>query len=112
MTQSRGGSSHLKRSELKLWGFFCLFFVVVVVFCLFSFFGFFLFCFFVLFFLSQGLLCVALEPVLDLAFVDQAKLELTEICLCLCLCLPSAGIKGVRHHHLVEVIFFHLKDLD
>jgi hypothetical protein len=23
-----------------------------------------------------------------------------------CLCLPSAGIKGVRHHHLAGIFFF------
>ena len=37
---------------------------------------------------------VALEPVLELAFVDQADVDFTEICT---LCLPSAGIKGIPH---------------
>ena len=41
---------------------------------------------------------VALEPVLELALVAQAGLELTEIRLPL---PPSAGIKGVHHHHLI-----------
>ena len=56
------------------------------------------FCLFVCFccYSSQGF-SVALEPVIELALVDQAGLELTEIC---CLCLPNAGIKGVRHHYL------------
>ena len=45
---------------------------------------------------------MALEPVLKLAFVDQAGLELTEACHC----LPSAGIKGVHHHCLAESVTF------
>ena len=49
----------------------------------------FLFCF-VFCFSRQGF-SVALEPVL----VDQVGLEL---------CLPSAGIKGVRHHHPAAVL--------
>ena len=32
-------------------------------------------------FFETGFFCVALEPVLELALVDQAGLELTEICL-------------------------------
>ena len=40
---------------------------------------------------------VVLEPVLELALVDQVGLKLTEIRL---LCLLSAGIKGRCHHHL------------
>ena len=50
---------------------------------------------FFFFFLVQGF-SVPLEPVLELALVVQAGLEHTEICLPL---PPSAGIKGVRHHH-------------
>ena len=38
---------------------------------------------------------VALEPVLELALVDQTDLELTEILLTL---PQSAGIKGLSHH--------------
>jgi hypothetical protein len=34
---------------------------------------------------------------------DQAALELTEIA---CLCLPSARIKGVRHHHPAFICCF------
>ena len=44
------------------------------------------------FFLRQGF-SVALEPVLELALVDQAGLELTEFRL-----PPNAGIKGLHHH--------------
>ena len=40
---------------------------------------------------------MALEAVLELALVDQAGLEFTEICW---FCLLSAGIKGVCHHCL------------
>ena len=43
---------------------------------------------------------MALEPVLELALVDQAGLELTEI---LSLCFLCAGIKGVHHHRLAYV---------
>ena len=43
---------------------------------------------------------VALEPVLELAFVEQAGLELTETHL---FGLPSAGIKGVRYLHTVTI---------
>ena len=39
---------------------------------------------------------VDLEPVLELALVDQAGLELQRSA---CLRLLSAGIKGVRRHH-------------
>ena len=53
-------------------------------------------------FFETGLLCVALVPVLELALVGQAGLELTEICLPL---PPSAGIKGLCHHHLTHVYF-------
>ena len=44
-------------------------------------------CFVYLF--ETGFLCEALEPILELALVDQAGLKLT------CLCFQSAGIKGV-----------------
>ena len=50
-------------------------------------FGFFVFSFF-----ETGF-SVALEPVLELALVEQAGLELVEIC------LASAGIEGLCHHH-------------
>ena len=49
-------------------------------------------------------LSVALEPVLELALVDQADLELTEIRLPL---PPSAGIKGVRHHYLAVPFLYY-----
>ena len=52
-----------------------------LVFFSFSFFLFFFLSFFLSFFLffETGFLCVALEPVLELAIVDQAGLELREI---------------------------------
>ena len=46
-------------------------------------------------------LCVALEPVLELALEDQAGLQLTDTYLC----LLSAGIKAVHHHHMAENTF-------
>ena len=52
-------------------------------------------------FLRQGF-SVALEPVLELVLVHQAGLELTEIR------LPSAGIKGMYHHHLAMGSVFNL----
>ena len=48
-----------------------------------------------IFFPETQFFSVALEPVQELALVDQAGLKLTEIRLPLCL---SAGIKGVSHH--------------
>ena len=59
--------------------------------------------FFFFVFLRQGF-SVVLEPVLELTLIDQAGLELTEICLC----LLSAGIKGVSHYspaHNVSFIY-------
>ena len=46
---------------------------------------------------------VALEPVIELALVDQAGFELAEI---RCLCLPSAEIKDMLHHHSVSLSLF------
>ena len=51
--------------------------------------------------MTQGF-SVALEGVLDLALVDQAGLELTEIHLPL---PPKCWVKGV-HHHLVSFAHF------
>ena len=55
------------------------------------------FCFCFLFF-ETGFLPVALEPVLELAVVDQVGLELTEIC-------PPLSPEGTRHHRLVCASF-------
>ena len=53
-------------------------------FLFFSFFlSFFLFLGFVLFYFSRQGFSVSLEPVLELALIDQADLKLTEICLLL-----------------------------
>ena len=52
-------------------------------------------------FLRQGF-SVVLEPVLELTLIDQAGLELTEICLC----LLSAGIKGVSHYSTAHNVSF------
>lgn len=49
-------------------------------------------------FFETEFLGVTLLGVLELDFVDQASLRLTEICL---LCLPCAGI-SVRHHCLAS----------
>ena len=46
-------------------------------------------------FFDTGFLHVALVPILELAHVDQADLELTEVRLPL---PPECGIKGMRHH--------------
>ena len=46
-------------------------------------------------FLRQGF-SVALEPVLELALIDHAGPEITEIRVIL---LPRVGIEGVHHHH-------------
>ena len=60
------------------------------------------FLFFVCFFFETGFLCVALEPVLSLALVDQAGLKLMEInqpasssrVLRLKVCTTSARLRG------------------
>ena len=57
---------------------------------------------------ETGFLCVALEPVLELALVDQAGLELTEILL---LCLLSAGIKGVHQHRPAKLGLLYYREL-
>jgi hypothetical protein len=57
-----------------------------------------LFCF------EKGCPCATSPGHLGLAFVVQAGLKLTEICACLC--LPSAGIKGVRHHAQPNISVF------
>ena len=62
---------------------------------------FFLFVCFFFFFPKTGFLCVALEPVLELALVNQVGLELTEILLPL--------IKG-EHHHCLAVSISKQKD--
>ena len=51
---------------------------------------------------SRQAFSVALEPVLELALVDQFGLRLTEIHLPL---PPHAGNKGVCHHCLVSMGF-------
>jgi hypothetical protein len=53
-------------------------------------------------FFETGFLYIALA-VLELNFVDQAGLELRNPA---CLCLPSAGIKGVRHHRPAIYVYF------
>ena len=53
-----------------------------------------LFCFLFFCFLRQGL-SIALEPVLELALIEQDSLDLTEIHLPL---PPSSGINGVHHY--------------
>ena len=57
----------------------------------------------IIFFLifDTGFPCVTVLAILELALVDQASLELTEICL-----PPSAEIKGMCHHSLVIIFFF------
>ena len=46
-------------------------------------------------FFSREGFSVALEPILELALVNQADFELTRSA---CLCLLSAGIKGMHYH--------------
>ena len=77
---------HLTHSYMYIWFFFVFVFV------------FFAFCF-----SRQGLTgfsCVSLA-VLELALVDQVGLELTDPPAF----LLSAGIKGMCHHYLVQLIF-------
>ena len=52
---------------------------------------------FLFFTFETGFLCVALEPVLELALVDQTRLA-SNSQRSACLWLPSTGIKGVHHH--------------
>jgi hypothetical protein len=66
--------------------------------CLFVCFCFVLFCFF----LRQGfsvLLWLSWNSLCRPGWTRTQK----SACLCLCLCLPSAGIKGVRHHRLAPL---------
>ena len=63
----------------------------------------FYFSFFFIFGFSRQGFSVALDPVPELALVDQAGLKLTEISLPL---IPSAGIKGMHHHHPTFLFFF------
>ena len=57
--------------------------------------------YFFVFVFETGFLCVTVLAVLELALIDQAGLEFTEI---RCLCLPSAGIKDTGHHHLTHFL--------
>ena len=58
--------------------------------------------FFLIFGFPRHGFSLALEPVLELAVVDLADVEVTEICLC----LPSAEIKGMPHTQAVGFLIF------
>jgi hypothetical protein len=57
-------------------------------------------CLFVCLFFETGFLCIALA-VLELTFRPGWPRTQKSACLC----LPSAGIKGVRHHSRLQLLF-------